>query len=158
MEMRLYLCRWENGDFSVVQATNKEHALEMLDELANAEGLPLYAITDFMVHFRLTDEGIVELQEFGERFGDHVSERVHPVLGELDVSPHDASPEDKVRIRTAVEQERARVKKAPVPEPDTELGKQIKSQMDMPTSVINRQIRAEAREVLRKTKPKGKPN
>jgi hypothetical protein len=158
MEMALYLCRWENGDFSVVQAKNKEHALEMLDEVANAEGLPLYAITDFMVHFRLTDEGIVELEEFGERFGNHVSERVHPILGELDVSPYDAAPEDKARIKAAVQLERDRVKAAPVPEPDTELGKEIKSQTDLPTSLINRHIRTEARQVLRKIKPKGKPN
>src|SRR5437867_9782445 len=130
----------------------------MLDELANAEGLPLYAITDFMVHFRLTDEGIVELEEFGERFGSHVRERVHPVLGELDVSPCDAAPEDRAGIKAAVQLERDRVKPAPVPEPDTELGKQIKSQTDLPTSLINRHIRTEARQVLRKIKPKGKPN
>jgi hypothetical protein len=158
MKMALYLCRWENGDFSVVQANNKEHAVEMLDEVANAEGLPLYAITNFMVHFRLTDEGIVELEEFGERFENHVRERVHPVLGELHISPHDAAREDRARIKAAVQLERDRVKAAPVPEPDTELGKQIKSQIDLPTSVINRHIRTEAREVLRKTKPKGKPN
>ena len=51
--MALYICRWENGDFSVVQAESKEHAIEMMDDVANAEGLPLYEITDFMVHFRL---------------------------------------------------------------------------------------------------------
>jgi hypothetical protein len=32
--MRLYICRWENGDFSVVPAKSKEHAIEMLDEKA----------------------------------------------------------------------------------------------------------------------------
>ena len=80
--MPLYLCRWENGDFSIVQARSKDHALEMLDEIDNAEGLPLYPITDnFMAHFRLTDEGIVEIKEFGEEFGEHVRERVHPFLG-----------------------------------------------------------------------------
>ena len=156
--MALYLCRWENGDFSVVQANNKEHAIEMLDEVANAEGLPLYAITDFMVHFRLTDEGIVELEEFGERFGNHIRERVHPVVGELDVSPYDAAPEDIARIKAAVQLERDRLKAEPAPEPDTELGKQVKAETDMPTSVINRHVRTAAREVLRKTKPKGKPN
>ncbi len=156
--MALYLCRWQHGDFSVVQANNKEHAVEMLDEVANAEGMPLYAIKDFMVHFRLTDEGTVELEGFGESFGDHVRERVHPVLGELDVSPYDAAPEDKARIKAAVQLERDRLKAGPAPEPDTELGKQIKAQTDMPTSFINRQIRTAAGEVLRKTKPKGKPN
>jgi hypothetical protein len=92
--MALYLCRWDNGDFSVIQAKNKEDAIEILDEVANAEGLPLYSLTDFMVHFRLTDEGVVELEGFGDQFGDHIREYVHPVLGELDVSPDDATPED----------------------------------------------------------------
>jgi hypothetical protein len=156
--MALYLCRWENGDFSVIQAKNEEHAIEMLDEVANAEGLPLYAITDFMAHFRLTDEGIVELEGFGEAFGDHVRERVHPVLGELDVSPDDAAPEDKARIKTAVELERGRLKAGPAPQPDTELGKRVKTQTDLPTSFINRHVHALASEVLRKTKPKGKPS
>jgi hypothetical protein len=47
--MRLYRCRWENGDFSVVQAESKDHAIEMLDEEANAEGLSLYAIAERIV-------------------------------------------------------------------------------------------------------------
>jgi hypothetical protein len=156
--MALYLCRWENGDFSVIQARNKEHAVEMLDEVANAEGLLLYAITDFMAHFRLTDEGVVELEGFGEEFGDHVRKRVHPVLGELDVSLYDAAPEDKARIKAAVDLERSRLKAGPAPEPDTELGKQLQAQMNLPSSVINRYTHATAREVLRKIKPKGKPN
>jgi hypothetical protein len=156
--MPLYLCRWENGDFSIIQAKSKDHALEMLDEIDNAEGLPLYPITDFMAHFRLTDEGTVELEEFGEEFGDHVRERVHPFLGGLDVSPYDPSPEDKGRIEAAVQQERAWLKAKKAPEPDTEIGKQVKAQLDMPTAVVNRQVRTVAREVLRETKPKGKPN
>lgn len=156
--MALYLCRWENGDFSIIQAKNREHAIEMLDEVANAEGLPLYALTDFMVHFRLTDEGVVELEGFGEIFGDHVRERVHPVLGELDVSPYDAAPEDQARIKAAVELERGRLKAEPSLAPDTELGKHVKAQMDLPTSVINRYTHATAREALRKIKPKGKPS
>ncbi|MGA2260261.1 MAG: hypothetical protein ABSH28_02360 [Acidobacteriota bacterium] len=38
--MALYLCRWEKGDFSIIQTKNREHAIEMLDKVANAEGLP----------------------------------------------------------------------------------------------------------------------
>lgn len=156
--MALYLCRWENGDFSIVQARNKDHALEMLDEMDNAEGLPLYPITDFMAHFRLTDEGTVEFEGFGEYFSDHVREQVHPILGALDVFPFDASPEDKERISAAVGQERNRLKAKEAAEPDTEIGKQVKAQLDMPTAVVNRQVRRVAREVLRETRPKGKPN
>jgi hypothetical protein len=156
--MALYLCRWENGDFSVVQAGNKEKAIEMLDEEANAEGMPLYRIADFMVHFRLTDEGTVEFEGFGEEFGAHVRERVHPALGELGVSPYDAAPEDRDRIRMAVQTERTRLQAAPTPEPGTEIGKRIKAETDLPTSIINRHVQIEARRILRKSKPKGKPS
>jgi hypothetical protein len=146
--MRLYICRWENGDFSVVQAESKEHAIEMLDDVANAEGLPLYEISDFMVHFRLSDEGTIVLEGFGEEFDNYVRERVHPILGELDVS----------RIQKAVEQERCRLKAKPAPAPETELGKRIKAETDLPTSVINRNVKASATDWLRKTSPKGKIN
>jgi hypothetical protein len=156
--MALYLCRWENGDFSVVQANNKEHAIEMLDEIANAEGLPLYAISGFMVHFRLADNGTIELEEFGEHFSEHIRKRVYPVLAELDVSPYNAAPEDAPKIQKAVEQERDRVKAAPALEPLTELGKRIKAEMDLPTSVINRHIDTTSRKILQQSKPKGKPS
>ena len=130
----------------------------MLDEEANAEGMPLYAITDFMAHFRLTDEGLIELEGFGEYFGDHLSEQVHLILGELDVTPGDASSEERARIMVAVEQERTRQEARPTPEPDTELGKQINAQMDLPTSVISRYVHRVARKVLQESKPKGKPH
>ena len=130
----------------------------MLDEEANAEGLSLYAIADFMAYFRLRNEGKVELEGFGEAFGDYVRERVHPILSERDASPYDAGPEDMSRIKNAVALERSRPKAKPAPEPDTELGKRIKAEMDIPTSIINRHIKASATDLLRKVRPKGKPN
>ena len=42
--MPLYLCRWPNGDCSVVWAANKGEAIELLDEVDNAEGCPLTAL------------------------------------------------------------------------------------------------------------------
>jgi hypothetical protein len=158
MNMALYLCRWGNGDFSIVQASNKEHAIEMLDEVANAEGMPLYAIKEFMVHFQLTDEGTIELEEFGDDFSEYVLNRVHPILANLHISPYDASAKNKAKIRAAVQAERIRLKRKPAPEPDTEIGKRIKAQIDMPTSLINRHVQIKTREVLLKAKPKGKPN
>ncbi len=155
--MALYLCRWENGDFSVVQANDKQHAIEMLDEVGNAEGMPLYRISEFMAHFRLTDEGTVELEEFGEVFEGHVWERVYPALAEIG-SLSGATPEDQARIKNAVQFERERVKPKPHAEPDTELGKLIKAQTDAPTCVVNRHVQTMASKVLKEAKPKGKPN
>lgn len=36
--MPLYLCRWPNGDCSVVWARNKQDAIAELDQVGNAEG------------------------------------------------------------------------------------------------------------------------
>jgi len=35
--MSLFLCRWPNGDCSVVQARTKEDAISELDQVGNAE-------------------------------------------------------------------------------------------------------------------------
>ena len=64
--MPLYLCRWKNGDCSFVQAANKGEAVEILDEIGNAEGCPLTPVQDFMVHFRVSDTGELDFEEFGE--------------------------------------------------------------------------------------------
>lgn len=157
--MPLYVCRWGNGDFSVVQASNKDHALEMLDEVANAEGLPLHVIRDFMVHFRLTDNGTIELEGFGDDFEDHLADHIYPTLSEVQIAVHGGVGADESRIRAAVEAERDRIK-AKIPNaPDTEIGKKLKSEMDLPTVVVNKKVQAAAKEILRKTPPpKGKPN
>jgi hypothetical protein len=157
--MPLYVCRWGNGDFSVAQATNKDHAIEMLDEVANAEGLPLYAIRDFMVHFRLTDNGTIELEGFGDDFEYTLADRIHPTLSEVQSAVHTDDKIDESRIRGAVEAERTRIKAKTSNAPDTELGKQLKSETDLPTVVVNKKVEAVAQEILRKTPtPKGKPN
>jgi hypothetical protein len=35
--MPLFICRWQNGDFSAVSASSKKDAIELLDEVGNAE-------------------------------------------------------------------------------------------------------------------------
>ena len=35
--MAIYLCRWPNGEFSIVNAKTKDDAIELLDEWGNAE-------------------------------------------------------------------------------------------------------------------------
>ena len=103
-------------------------------------------------------DGVIDsaLEGFGEFFDDNVRERVHPVLGALRISPYDTTPEETIRIGEAVKVERKRAKAKAVPEPDTELGKQIKAQLDMPASIVNRHFRNETKKLLEKSKPKGK--
>jgi len=84
--MPLYICRWQNGDFSVVNARSKEHATILLDEVENADLAELFVIKDFLVNFRLKKEVDdmeefipVELEGFGDATGDALAERVYPV-------------------------------------------------------------------------------
>jgi len=84
--MPLYICRWQNGDFSVVQAKSREHATILLDQVDNADLGELFPVKEFLVNFRLKkevddmDEFIpVELESFGEGTDDLLADRVYPV-------------------------------------------------------------------------------
>ncbi len=54
--MPLFICRWQNGDFSAVSAASKKDTIELLDEVGNAETCELFTMKIFMVHFRLKQE------------------------------------------------------------------------------------------------------
>ena len=47
--MPLFLCRWSNGDCSVVWARNTEEAIVELDQVANAESCPITEVQTFQV-------------------------------------------------------------------------------------------------------------
>jgi hypothetical protein len=64
--MAIYLCRWPNGDFSIVNAKSKDNAIEMLDEWGNAEQAFISRMADCMLDFRLGDNGRIELANMGE--------------------------------------------------------------------------------------------
>ena len=51
--MPLCLCRWSNGDCSVVWARNMEDAIVEFDQVANPEGCPITEVQTFQVHFTL---------------------------------------------------------------------------------------------------------
>ena len=112
--MAIYLCRWPNGDFSVVNAKTKNEAIEMLDEWGNAERAIVSRMTDCMFDFRLGDDGRFELVDVGECTRDSVIEKCYPELDkalatvELDEDELDYSAEGYKQIRAAVELERPR--------------------------------------------------
>jgi hypothetical protein len=64
--MPLFLCRWPNGDCSVVLAQTRDDAVVALDEVGNAEGCPITQVRTFQVHFALTDRGELALERLGE--------------------------------------------------------------------------------------------
>ena len=165
--MPLYLCRWPNGDFSVVSAPSERSAAEYLDELDNAEGCPIFAIRNFMAHFRLTDDGTFEFEGFGEETGTAVWE-AYPVLDEAvlrirkddpDFSLYEPKdPEQAAMIESAVQMERERVVAEEINQPATHLGRELKHQMDAPTSLIEKYLEEAATEILEELDPDGKPN
>lgn len=100
--MPLYICRWQNGDFSVVKARSKKHAIILLDEVDDAELGELFAVKDFMVHFRLkknaedVEEFLpVELEEFGEHTIDMLCERVYPVYHKAVTEANEDWPDEE---------------------------------------------------------------
>jgi hypothetical protein len=98
----LYICRWQNGDFSAVSAASKEDAIILLDEVDNAEVAELFPVKNFMVHFRLKKEADdldemvpVELEDFGEDTMDMLCERVYPIYHKISMAVEEELPEDE---------------------------------------------------------------
>src|ERR1700730_11762334 len=104
--MPIFLCRWPNGDCSVVSARTKAEAIERLDEVANAEGCPITRLEHLQVHFRLTDEGQLALDGLGEAMEEEVSEFCYPEL--------ERALGDGDDLAVAVNRERQRARRAQV--------------------------------------------
>ena len=51
--MAVFLCRWPNGDISIVEARNKADADFKLDEFGNADQADLYQLRNFMMDFEI---------------------------------------------------------------------------------------------------------
>jgi hypothetical protein len=107
--MPLYICRWQNGDFSAVSTSSRAEAIELLDEVGNAEVCELFAIKNFMVHFRLKDEADdvgemapIELEGFGEGTEGVLCDRVYPLYFKAAITEgenwpdHEEVPQGKV--------------------------------------------------------------
>lgn len=165
--MAIFLCRWPNGEFSVVGAKTKSDAIELLDEWGNAEQATLTRMSDCMFDFRLDDEGQIEMADIGEATHDHIMRTCYPELEEtletveLDDSGEAYSTNSRARIREAVESERKRLwKEQPsVTEAQTERGRQIQKQTGAASVVINRIVRRAATKRLQSKEGEGKkPN
>jgi hypothetical protein len=155
--MANYLCRWPNGDFSIVNARNKGDAIEMLDEWGNAEQAILSPLTDCMFDFRLRDDGQIELVDIGESTHDCIMETCYPDLDkafatvEWDEAGLDYSEKGRQQIREAVELERTRQSgsQSPAKEAETELGREIQKQTGAASVVVNRIVKEAAKKRLK---------
>src|ERR1700685_1518673 len=105
--MAIYLCRWPNGEFSIVNAKTKDEAIELLDEWGNAEQALLTRMTDCMFDFRLTDDGQIELANISEYTADRIMKTCYPTLSEalataeLDEGGLDYSEAGRKHVREA---------------------------------------------------------
>jgi hypothetical protein len=93
--MPLFICRWQNGDFSAVNASSRDEAIELLDEVGNADVAEVFTAKKFMVHFHLkkqvdnVEEPVpVDFEGFGEETYDTLSERVYPVYSKASMRIH----------------------------------------------------------------------
>jgi hypothetical protein len=148
-----FLCRWPNGDCSIVSARTETEAIERLDEVANAEGCPITRLENLQVHFTLTDEGRLALDGLGEATEDEIFEFCYPELGQALADGDD--------LAAAVNRERDRVHVddgAVVNAPETELGQRAKQQLDMPTTLVDRIVSSAAKQRLKSFKPRGNPS
>jgi hypothetical protein len=156
--MPLFICRWQNGDFSAVSAASKTDAIALLDEVENAEVCELFTVKNFMVHFHLkqeTDEVDdfvpVELEGFGEETVDTLSERVYPAYFKAAITEgenwpdHDEGSREKVdavlqNLNAALVKERTRQWGAKKPEisDDPEAARLQKGGLDLPKTVAER--------------------
>jgi hypothetical protein len=97
--MPLFICRWQNGDFSVVNAASRDEAMELLDEVGNADVAALFTAKNFMAHFQLkteidnAEDGMpVELEGFGEETFEMICRRIYPVYDKASSSVIDDLP------------------------------------------------------------------
>ena len=92
VETGMYLCRWPNGEFSLVKAETRRDALIQLDEWVGAHPSFLFALDTCMVDFRLTDLGKIELNEFGEETERLIWEHCYPELDQRSIRPTASAP------------------------------------------------------------------
>jgi hypothetical protein len=171
--MPLFICRWQNGDFSAVSAPSRAEAIELLDEVGNAEVGELFPVKNFMVHFRLKDEAgdvegmvPVELEGFGEQTEDILCNQVYPVYAKATADAADAwsenepVPPEKVdealaKLNAALSAERTRqwgAKKPEIPD-DPEAAHLQKAGLDIPKTVAERVVKENRRRRLLEIPP-----
>ena len=167
--MPLFLCRWPNGDCSVVLARTMADAVIELDQVGNAERCPITAVRTFQIRFALTDRGELSLEQFGEGTKEEMVSFAYPLLesalegvyrGEDYESYESLPPDRRAVIAHAVKQEQNRIDLDEVhtTEPQTEIGRGVKEQTDMPTVLIDRLVRKRARNTLKKFRGRAKPS
>ncbi|HZQ22292.1 MAG TPA: hypothetical protein VFA89_05780 [Terriglobales bacterium] len=106
--MPVFICRWQNGDFSAASAESREEAIELLTEVGDANTCEVFTTDNFMIHFHLKNDADnfeemlpVTFGGFGEQTHRMLCERMYPAycaaISEIDKDrPHaDDVPREK---------------------------------------------------------------
>ena len=75
-----FLCRWPNGDLSIVGAADRNAAIIILDEIGDATEAELFETNNLFINFTLTDQGHLEFESFAESFDTDVMEKCYPLI------------------------------------------------------------------------------
>lgn len=99
----------------------------------------------------MADDGEFVFESVDDETKNEMDFIAYPILTEAFIQADEQgkklTPED---ICAAVMEERRRVQAKPVMEPSTEIGKLIKKETLLPTTVIDRMVRTRGRKVLRR--------
>jgi hypothetical protein len=161
--MPLFICRWQNGDFSAVSAASRKDAIGLLDEVGNAEVCELFTVKNFMVHFRLKQKAEeiddflpVELEGFGEKTEEVLCDRLYPAYFKAAITESEnwlgsdeEVSEEKMEaalhgLKEALAKERTRQGgeiKEPEISDDPEAARLQKAGLDLPKSVAERTVK-----------------
>jgi len=173
--MPLFICRWQNGDFSAVNASSREEAIELLDEAGNADVAEVFTAKRFMVHFQLKkqidnlEELVpVDFEGFGEETYDTLRERVYPVYSKASMRVHDdLHANDDVpkqeyhaalkMLNDALAAERMRNGDSKKPElsDDPDVAK-LQKQVDLPRPMAEQAVRERRRRAMSEMPPSSK--
>ena len=167
-----FLCRWPNGDCSVVTALTMRDAIVQLDEFGAAEPHMLHPIERSLLDFGLTESGDLQLTETGEETREIIYDACYPLLSEMlgskrldALHSNSASEQEKQAARkllqATVETEKQRLWDAEGPRgtAKTELGKQFQRRMGASSVVADHYADQIAENILEEFDPKDeKPN
>lgn len=146
--MPLFAIRSVDGQVGIVSARHTQDAVERLDEFANFEGCPGRRLPELMLLLDITDDGELTLVQIGEEAQTAIRAFAYPLVDKM---LFDQSPPDTERIRRAVQDERARVKRKEIKPLLTSRGREIQQAMDLPASVVRRYENRAARATLART-------
>ena len=130
--MRIYACRWENGDLSFVAARSKEEAVLIIDEVCSVDVEHIREIKAFGIHLSLEDDGRFVAEDFSEGLEEEVMFDGYPALWDPELDRR-----NKDSLLGAVRAERERDDWGRPRRSDTVAGQMIQDKLGCSASVAD---------------------